>query len=142
MGQCHVPTHSTIVSPSIGFIKLNLVVPQIGGLQSIATITSLKHQDHLELKDTLVPSTCQKSQMHLPPDQKHKKLGNGKKSLGLGVAIQEKIALEDSLRFSPWEEEEKKEKICMRRKWKEVHVHLARDNLTGPNQMTKLWRAP
>ncbi len=87
MGQCHVPTHSTPISPSFGSIKLDIATPQVGGLLSTITITSHKHQDHSRLKDTLVPPTCQKSQLHLSFDHTSKKPSNGKKSLSLGVVV-------------------------------------------------------
>jgi hypothetical protein len=89
-GQCHVPTHSTIVNLSIGSIKLDPAALQVGGLQFIIAVTSPKHRDHSRLKDTLVPPTCQKSQLHMSLDQKHKKLGNGRKKIWAWVLLLEK----------------------------------------------------
>jgi hypothetical protein len=81
MGQCHVPTHFTTISPSIRSIKLDPTTFQAGGLQSIVVVTSLKRQDHSRLKDALEPPTCHKSQLHMSLDQKCKKLSNGEKNL-------------------------------------------------------------
>jgi hypothetical protein len=48
----------------------------------------------------------------LPLIQKHKKgVGHEKKVLNLGDITIDKLALEDNLRFSEWEEEEEMEEV-------------------------------
>jgi hypothetical protein len=109
MGQCHVLTYSTTISPLIGSIKLDPIVPQAIGLKSTIVVAPHKYQDHLGLKDTIVPPTCQKSQLHLSLDQKQKKPSNGKKRFELRCCCSKKDSAKDNLKFPPWEEEEEEE---------------------------------
>jgi hypothetical protein len=59
------------------------------------------------LLNTLQPPTCPKSHDHLSFVQKRKKgVGHVKNVLNLGGVSKDRLAFEDNLKFSRWEEEE------------------------------------
>jgi hypothetical protein len=89
LDNCHLPTRSNTINPSIASIKLE-AVPQAGGLQSSIAIRSLNCHHQASLEDSTNETPCPKPQLDLSPNHKQKKSQSCEEEFELGYCCSRK----------------------------------------------------